>query len=89
MARPLSIFAPVTRPTSTPASFTASPLNTPEASENTAFSGYWCEKSWRFPILMASPMVKTADRAENERTLTSVPLENRRALMGPSLRRGG
>ena len=35
---PFSIFVPWTDPTSTPASFTASPLNTPAASLNWAFS---------------------------------------------------
>ncbi len=35
-ARPFWISAELTRPTSTPASFTSSPLNTPEASANTA-----------------------------------------------------
>ena len=35
---PWSIFAPATRPTSTPASFTESPLNTPLASVNCAWT---------------------------------------------------
>ncbi len=87
---PSSMRAPLTRPTSTPASFTASPLNTPEASENTADSWYWCWKNSRFPIFIARTAVNTADMATNASTLSRVTLENRaeRAIYGTPGRSG-
>jgi hypothetical protein len=82
---PSSMRAPLTRPTSTPASFTESPLNTPVASENTADRWYWCWKNSRLPIFMASTAVNTADTAMKARTLTRVAFENReeRAITAP------
>src|SRR5439155_1451235 len=76
-AWPPRISAPVTLPTSTPASFTASPLNTPDALANTACSRYVWANGRRFPILAARARVNRADTRAKATTLKSVARENR------------